>query len=171
MCPIVSLHYGFLCTQCKGPRKYPHKYWFLAWMWVIYMLLNLNGPFSDQLIHLWDTTIPYCLSNLHISLWLCVFAIIQRDHMVKINYKSFPFYLSLVFHLHPALANCLNFVSMAWHIQETSRGFNDYPKTQVYLIVLLFIVTMIMNNIDLSLVLIYTIGAFLTLDTYMIIWI
>ena len=30
---------------------------------------------------------------------------------------------------------------------------------------------MIMNNIDLSLVLIYTIGAFLTLDAYRIIWI
>ena len=117
---LGSLHYSFLCTQRKGPRKDPHGAWLLVWMWVVDMLLKLNGLFSDQLIHLWDTTIPYCLYVVHMPLWLCVLVIIQRDHMVKINYESFPFYLSLVFHLYPTLANCLNFVTIV-HTRDFQR--------------------------------------------------
>ena len=53
--------------------------------------------------------------------------------------------------------------------KQTSRKFWDSSEAQVYIITIIIIVTMIMNNIDLSLVFIYTIGAFLTLDAYRII--
>ena len=89
-------------------------------------MLKLNGPFSDQLIHVWDTTIPYCLSVMHMSLWLCVFVIIRRDHRVKIGQKSLPFALDFVFHPHPAIAHCLRFVSMAW----TSRLLGSFKILQ-----------------------------------------
>ena len=117
-------------------------------MWVVDMLLKLNGPFSDQLIHLWDTTISYCLSVMHMSLWLCVFVIIRRDHRVKISQKSLPFSLVLafVFHPHQTIAHCLHFVSMAW----TSRLLGSFKILQkhryILLLLLLLFVAMIMNN-------------------------
>ena len=127
-CPLGSLHYGFLCTRHKGPRKDPHGAWFLAWMWVVDMLLKLNGPFSDQLMHLWDTTIPYCLSFMHMSLWLCVLAIIRRYHKVKVSLKSLPFASSFVVHTHPAIEHCLHFVSMTWtsRLLESSKIFQKH---------------------------------------------
>ena len=53
--------------------------------------------------------------------------------------------------------------------KQTSKRFKDLSEAQLYLLTITIIVTMITNNIDLSLVLIYTIGAFLTLDVYRII--
>ena len=53
--------------------------------------------------------------------------------------------------------------------KQTSKKFWYSSEAQVYFITIIIIVTMIMNNIDLSLVFIYTIGAFITLDAYRII--
>ena len=117
------------------------------------------------------TTIPYCLSVMHMSLWLCVFVIIRRDQRVKIGQKSLPFALAFVFYPHPTIAHCLHFVSMAWKSRFLEVSKIVQKHRYIFLTIIIIIVTMIMNNIDLSLVLIYTIGAFLTLDASRIIWI
>ena len=49
--------------------------------------------------------------------------------------------------------------------------YRDVADISAIFVTLIIIVTMIMNNINLSLVLIYTVAAFLTLDAYRIIWI
>ena len=137
-CPLRYLHYIFLCTKCKSPKKDPHGAWLLAWMWAVDMLLKLNGLFSYQPIHLWDTTIPYCLSVMHMSLWLCVFVIIRRDHRIAIGQNSLPFALAFVFHPHPTVAYCLHFVSMAW-TSRLQESFEILHKHSYILSLLLFL--------------------------------
>ena len=120
--------------------------WFFSTLWSLIVSLDVSCRhikiewtfFLDQLIHLWNTTIPYFLSVILMSMWLCVLVIIRKDHMVKINYKSFIFYLSLVFHLHPALADCVNFVSMACtrDFQKVQRSFKGTCISYLLLLLL-----------------------------------
>ena len=77
-------------------------------------------------------------------------------------------YLSLCFPSSPSNSTLFTLCKYGMS-KHTSRKFWDSSKAHVYFITIIIIVTMIMKNIDLSLVLIYTIGAFLTLDAYRVI--
>ena len=138
MCPLGSLHYNFLCTQCKGPRKGPRVAWFLAWMWVVDMLLRLNGHFSDQLIHLWDTTIPYCsIYHAYVTFIVCTCHYSDKSKSQSQS-KAITLCLSLIVHPHPAVAHCLPFVSMAW-TSRLPEKFQGSSEAQVHLTIIIII--------------------------------
>ena len=112
----------------------------------IWKLARVWGKQAQVLYPLVRHPHPLLLSIMHMSLWLSVLVVIQRDHKVKVSQKSLPFALAFVFHPHLALAHCLHFVSMAW----TSRlleGSKIFEKHKYILLTIIIIVTMIMNNL------------------------
>ena len=88
--------------------------------------------------------LPLLLSVMYMSLWLSVLVIIRRDHIAKVSHESFPFTLSLVFYLHPALANYLKLCKhgMQKRLPENSMIFQEH----MYILLIIIIVTMILIN-------------------------
>ena len=98
-----------------------------------------------------------------LSLWLCLFNVTQRDHMVKVINKSSTLTLSLVYTPSPSVNTWVKICKYGLY-RGFHRIFEGYSRTQVYfLIYYYYYVTMIMISM-LSLGIIIHLRASFTLN-------
>ena len=103
-------------------------------------MLESEGNKPKYFIHLWDTNIPYCYLSC-----ICHFGWVYLSSFGEIPWleptRGHHHLLSLVFHPHPAIANGLSFVSMAYtrDFQKVQWFFKGTGISYLLLLLLLLL--------------------------------